>query len=338
MSIERADFPEFSPRPPWWGGDLQTIRNALFVPRRFGDRDATMRFPMADGTGDALLARLQHPRAPSDRPLALLVHGLTGCEDSAYMRASARCFLGRGHPVLRLNLRGAGPSRDRCRERYHAGRSADLRAVFEALPHTLTAAGVVLMGYSLGGNMLLKFLGEPGVPRCVRAAVTVSAPIDLAATWRRFSRPRNRLYQRWLLARMKEEALAPAADLDARTRTAIAAARTIREFDDVFVAPRNGFAGVDDDYARCSALGFLARVSTPTLLIHAADDPWIPAAPYRDYPWRQAPACRLLLSARGGHVGFHGRGSAVAWHDRCAARFIDSLYPAASRSAAASAK
>lgn len=334
----RPEFPAFRPRPPWWGGDLQTVRNYLFAPapRLAGYASEEMAFPMADGSGDVLLGSLERPRGAGGRPLVVLVHGLTGCQDSAYVRGSARFFLGRGHAVLRLNLRGAGPSRGRCREGYHAGRSADLRAVFAALPAALVAGGVVAIGYSLGGNVLLKLLGEPAVAGCVRAAVAVSAPVDLAATSRRFARPRNRLYQRWLLARMKEEARA--APLDGHERAAVAAARSVRQFDDGFVAPRNGFDGADDYYARCSALPYLEAIAVPTLLVHAADDPWIPPEPYRDYDWGRAPACRLALTERGGHVGFHGRGSRIAWHDRCAARFVDGVYAAASRSAAASAK
>ena len=336
-----GDAPAFVPRAPWWGGDLQTVRNALLPPPRLpGGAGERLEFPMNDGAGDRLLARFH--RGDPRRPLVLLVHGLTGCEDSAYLRAGAAYFLGRGHPVLRLNLRGAGPSRDSCRERYHAGRSEDLRAVFAALPAASTASGVVAIGYSLGGNILLKTLGEAGAPPQLRAAAAVSAPVDLAASWRRFSRPRNRPYHRWLLARMKEEALAPAVALDRRERAAVEAAATVREFDDVFVAPRNGFADAADYYARCSGLRFLDRIETPTLVVHADDDPWIPAAPLRAYDWTRAPACRPLLCRGGGHVGFHGRGSAAAWHDRCAARFFDAVsaagYPAARRSAAARAK
>ncbi len=317
-------FPAFAPRAPWWGGDLQTLRNVLRPPPPGGGGEV-LTFPMNDASGDSLLGRLQHPPAPRAWPLMLLIHGLTGCEDSAYMRAGAAFFLDHGHAVLLLNLRGAGPSRGACRERYHAGRTADLRRVIASLPEHLTAAGIVLMGYSLGANMMLKYLGEPGLAESICAAVSVSAPIDLAATWRQFARPRNILYHRWLLARMKEETLTPAIDLDPAARAAVAAARTIRGFDDVYVAPCNGFADADDYYARCSALGFLDRITTPTLLVHAEDDPWIPAAPYRSAACRDAAACKVLLSAGGGHVGFHGRGSTAAWHNRCAAHFVDSV-------------
>ena len=124
-----AMFPRFEQRAPWWGGDLQTLRNFL-VPRRAdltGYPLSRILLPMADGSGDRLVAYLNRSRAAVRRPLVLLIHGLTGCSESSYMRASARHFLRLGHPVLRLNLRGAGPSRRYCRLQYHAGRSQDLR-------------------------------------------------------------------------------------------------------------------------------------------------------------------------------------------------------------------
>ena len=112
--------------------------------------------------------------------------------------------------------------------------------------------------------------------------------------------------------------------LDARERGAVVAARSIRRFDEVFIAPRNGFAGAGDYYERCKALRFLGGIAVPTLLIHARDDPWIPAAAYLEYDWRRNPNLTPLLPASGGHVGFHGRGDASAWHDRAMAAFVAS--------------
>ncbi|HEX7006418.1 MAG TPA: alpha/beta fold hydrolase, partial [Alphaproteobacteria bacterium] len=241
-------LPPFRPRAPWWTGDLQTVRNYLCPVRPLLSRYAGERLalPMGDGTGDILAAILNRPAAPAPKPLVLLIHGLTGCEDSIYMRGSARFWLSRGHPVLRLNLRGAGPSRPTCREQYHAGRTDDLRRVLTALDPALLSHGLVLVGNSLGANMLLKYLGEEGAAAPRRAAISVSAPIDLAATAEAFHRPRNRVYLHYLLSRMKAESLAPAAALDRKERMAILGARTVRAFDDRFVAPRNGFAGADD--------------------------------------------------------------------------------------------
>ncbi|MGE0119585.1 MAG: YheT family hydrolase [Dongiaceae bacterium] len=319
-------YPRFRARPPWWGADLQTLRNHL---RRLAiPLDAhpaeRLEFPMRDGSDDALFATLNRPgngvAGDVPKPLVVLIHGLTGCEDSTYMRASARHLLERGHPVLRLNLRGAGPSRARCRLRYHAGRSEDLRTVIGSLDGRTAANGIVLVGFSLGGNMLLKYLGEQGRRAPILGAVSVSAPIDLKATQLRFMQRRNRRYHDHILARMKQEITLP--DLEP---AAVDAISSVYAFDDRVVAPRNGFAGADDYYARCSARNFLAEIRVPTLVIHARNDPWIPADPYLVFDWRGNPRLTPLLPAGGGHVGFHGLGSRVPWHDRCIGLFADRL-------------
>ena len=328
VSAGAADaFPPFVPRMPWLTGDLQTVRNIMLGAR--DDLDAwparRLWIDSRDGSGDVLSGVLHRPADEGARPLMVILHGLTGCEDSIHVRASAAYFLARGWPVLRLNLRGAGPSRARCRGFYHAGRTEDLRAVLGELAQAHGVEEWVLLGYSLGGNLMLKLLAESAAAplgRRLRAAVSVSAPIDLAATWRSFARPRNHLYQRWLLSRMKAEATAPGAAISDAERRAITAARTVFEFDDAFIAPRHGFAGAEDYYARCSAAPVLTAIATPTLVISARDDPWVPVAPYLAHDWRRTPALTPLLPRRGGHVGFHGRGHGAAWHDLCAERFL----------------
>jgi predicted alpha/beta-fold hydrolase len=320
------DFPPFRPRLPWLGGDLQTLRNYLVVrPPDLADWPGRrLELALADGSGDRLAAVLHRPQGPGERPLAVLIHGLTGCEDSHYIRASARHLLGRGHPVLRLNLRGAGPSAALCRHRYHAGRSADLRDALAALARLepgLYAGGLLLVGFSLGANMLLKFLAESGRDFPLRAAAAVSAPIDLEAAQLRLMAPRNALYHRYLLARMKAETLA-GAELKPAERRAVLRARSVYDFDHGFVAPAGGFADAEDYYRRCSARRFLAAVDLPTLVVHARDDPWIPGAAYDAVDWRATPKLIPLRPAAGGHVGFHGRGAGAAWHDRCIARFF----------------
>jgi len=320
-------YPRFLARPPWWGRDLQTVRNYLRRPVVSLDAYPAERleFPMLDDTGDTLVATLNRPSEPAEddirRPLVMLIHGLTGCEDSTYMRASTRHLLDRGHPVLRLNLRGVGPSRERCRFQYHAGRTEDLRAVIGRMDGRLAANGIVIVGYSLGANMLLKYLGEQGRRAPLLGAVSISAPIDLKATQVRFMQRRNRRYHDHLLARMKEGILSSSglerADLDTIS--------SVYEFDDRVVAPRNGFAGADDYYARCSARNFLAGIRVPTLIVHARNDPWIPVDPYLAFDWTSNPRLTPLLPRGGGHVGFHGLGSRIPWHDRCIGLFVERL-------------
>jgi uncharacterized protein len=325
-AIAALRFPPFRQRPPWWGGDLQTLRNLLAGRRaRLGEPQRLV-LPLADGSGDRLVAALNLPEPPaSARPLVVLVHGLTGCEDSANIRASAAHLLGLGYPVLRLNLRGAGPSRALCRFRYHAGRSGDFAAALAALPPSLIENGMVAIGVSLGGNMLLKYLGERGAAAPLHAAVAVSAPLDLSSAAQSMMRPRNALYQAYLLRNLKREALAAGAELRAEERRAITSARSIWEFDELYVAPANGFAGAEDYYVHCAAGRFLERIGVPTLVIYAQDDPWIPPAPYRGHDWRRNPLLAPLLPRRGGHVGFHGTDSRVPWHNRCIAAFLAAI-------------
>ncbi|MGH6932630.1 MAG: YheT family hydrolase [Dongiaceae bacterium] len=328
--IPAAAFPRFVARPPWWGGDLQTLRNA--VRRDFSNLDSAsaeqLEFLDAE-TGDVLIGTLNRPAAPAiddrRRPLIILIHGLTGDQDSRYMRAAARHMLAQGYPVLRLNLRGAGPSPERCQGHYHAGRSEDLRLVLGKMDGRLAANGIVLVGFSLGGNIMLKYLAERGARAPVLGAVSVSAPIDLKASQVRLMARRNRWYHDFILREMKADISRPHYSLSESERARLESIGTVLEFDEHFVAPRNGFAGADDYYARGSAKPLLGAIRTPTLLIHARNDPWIPAAIYDDVPRTANPGLTLLMPKGGGHAGFHGIGGGVPWHNRCIALVAERL-------------
>lgn len=324
--MSSTDFPNFNPRAPWLGADLQTLRNVLRGPALAPPCEngvVQLILPLADGSGDRLAARRYEPEVARDgAPLVVLVHGLGGTQDSAYMQVTTSHLLTLGYPVLQLNLRGAGASRPLCRAQYHAGRTADFRDALSALSSETAANGIVAVGYSLGGNMVLKYAAEFGG---LRGAASVSAPIDLMATSRRFLDKRNRLYLRHLLGSIKRETLSASEGLSDEERALIPTLRNIMEFDDRFVAPRNGYSGAADYYAQNNARQFLAEIELPTLVMHACDDPWIPANAYTDYPWSKNPHLRPLLARSGGHVGFHARESRVPWHDRCLEVFLGRL-------------
>lgn len=297
MNVEK-----FRPRFPWVGADLQTLRNFIAPPRVDLPSSESVTLPLDDG--DALTGELNRVAGGDAKPLVLLIHGLTGNANSTYMRVSAAAHLAAGSNVLRLNLRGAGTRPAKLM--YHAGRSEDLAQALRSLdaPH-----GVHAIGYSLGANMLLKHLGE-GAGKIVKA-VAVSAPIDLAATSIRMRARRNRIYHDHLLRQMLADAHEPPPGI-----------RSIWEFDDRIVAPRNGFKDAADYYARCSAAGFLDAIAVPTLIVHALDDPWIPPAAYTARDWARNARVTPLLAAGGGHVGFHDAGHDLPLHDRAALRFF----------------
>jgi predicted alpha/beta-fold hydrolase len=319
---ERLGIQPFRPRWPWLGADLQTVRNAM-VRQPAAPPGERLLLATSDGSGDRLAAVWSAPaRAAPDQPTILLQHGLAGAEDSPYMIHSADWFLARGHHVVRLNLRGAGPSRRTCRLHYHAGRSEDLRDAINGLPDELKRPGVAVAGFSLGGNIALKFAAEYAAGLPVAAVMSVSAPIDLAATSRNMLRRRNALYNRHLLAAFREESTAPGAMIDDEQRAIFARACNFLEVDGWFVAPRNGFADAWDYYAQCNSRQFLADIRVPTLLIQARDDPIVPAAAYLDYSWKDNPRLHSLLPRHGGHVGFHGN-HGVPWYLPAASRFLD---------------
>ncbi|WP_292531847.1 alpha/beta fold hydrolase [Methylocystis sp.] len=313
-------LPPFRERAPWFGGDLQTLRNIIIggPPELPGGERLLLAMP----DGDRLAARLDRPGAETNAPLIVLAHGLAGSESSLHGVATARYLVGEGWPALRLNLRGAAPSRPTSGGRYHAGKTDDLAAALRALPAELLRHGIVLIGNSLGGNLVLKFIGEGGHGLPVRAAIAVSTPIDLAATCARMMAPRNFAYHRYMLNEMKREALAPSAALTSAERAAIAGARSVYEFDDRFVAPHFGYRDAQDYYEANAAKNFLAGASLPTLILQALDDPWIPAACYTAIDWSTLPAIQPVLTQGGGHMGFHGADSLTPWHDRVTARWL----------------
>jgi predicted alpha/beta-fold hydrolase len=327
-TVPTSSFPDFVPRSPWIGPDLQTLRNVLRGPAiapaidldRMGRRIV---LPLLDGSGDRLVARVFEPELLRDgAPLVVLAHGLGGTSDSTYIQVTTSHLLSRGVPILQLNLRGAGESRPMCRQQYHAGRTQDLRDALAGLPAEMVRDGVVVVGYSLGGNMVLKYAAEYAG---LRGVVSISAPIDLAAASSRFLDRRNHFYLRYLLGQMKQETLDTSDGISDEERALVPGLRTILEFDEKIVAPRNGYSGAADYYAQNNAKQFLGAIRVPTLLIHALDDPWIPAEMYTDYSWSRASRLLPLLSRSGGHLGFHARDSRVPWHDRCLEIFLDGL-------------
>jgi len=307
VSAARIGLADFRPKSPWWSGDLQTIRNYAFsVPRALpGQAAERIETPLDDGSGDRLIASLHVPERDRERPLVALVHGLGGCENSCYMVLASAYFLARGYPVLRVNQRGAGPSRPYCAEQYHAGSTGDFGTLLERLDPALTRRGVLPVGFSLGGNMLLKYLGETGRHGPVRRAATVSAPLDLALACKTLLRWRNFGYHRYLFTHLKRACTAPGARLSDDERRTIVEARTLWQFDHEFTAPRNGYASAEDFYGANSSRDYLGGIRLPTLLIHAHDDPFVPITPYLEHDWSRRPELVPLLAKGGGHLGFH---------------------------------
>lgn len=355
--LETLGLAPFRQRFPWLGPDLQTLRDTFRPPPSPRETGPSREFALPDG--DRLLARLDAPASEAPRGLVVVVHGLGGGSDDGGQRRLAAALIGEGFAVLRLNLRGAGPGRPLARGSYAAACSRDLLPVLRdcrRLSAELADPGPPLplgaAGISLGGTTLLNALLDSAEdsPPPLDALVTISSPLELAGCSAQFDRPRNRLYQRWMVRRLVQQTLRDPQPLSAREREGLTAAdgpRTIRDFDALITAPRWGFADVEAYYQACSPLFRLRRLAQPIppggwppprlLLLHAKDDPWVPVHATQTLVdegsacWAEEsagtegrPPVDVLITARGGHCGFHGPGdsSRGRWSDHLAARWL----------------
>jgi predicted alpha/beta-fold hydrolase len=323
----------FAPAPPWLTGNLQTVADRI-RPRHHDlaavSTEQRLLVAMTDGSGDALAVRIHRPRIGPrpDRPMVLVVHGLGGSIDSTYVRATTLGLVRAGYAVARVDLRGVGDSSEHCRMLYHGGRSDDLRSVLRALADEPGADGVAVVGFSLGGNVTLKLLGEPfgGLP--VRGGVAVSSPIDLSVGNEHLSRRMFGLYEKFLVSKLKSDSAHSGLALTDAERAAIAKVSTLTEFDDLITAKHNGWRDAAEYYVVNSSAQFLPRITVPTLVVHALDDPMIPAGPYHAIDWAKLESetpVRRAITRTGGHVGFHEHGVELPWYVAQTVAFLDAV-------------
>lgn len=314
--------PNSTYQAPFWlpGGHLQTIVPALVrkVPHHTRQKE---RLELADGD----FLDLEWFNEGRSR-LAIVSHGLEASAGATYIQSMASRLIRHGWDVLAWNYRGCSGEMNRLPRFYHSGASEDLHAVIEHALARHSAAEVDLIGFSLGGNMTLKYLGERAdhSPRLHRA-VTFSVPCDLACSSKTLGTLFNRsVYMKRFIDSLagKIRAKQPMFP-DLLDPTRLRGVRTFKQFDDRYTAPLHGFRDAEDYWARSSSRQFLSRIRIPTLLVNAANDPFLgPGC----YPREEAAASdhfHLEIPATGGHVGFPGGGS-ESWLERRTVEFLNS--------------
>ena len=298
----------FVPHPLFKQGDTQTLGGYLW-PARFGLRDPTgdeERFFEVE-PGSRVLARCRWQPDRLEHPTLVMWHGLEGSTRSAYMLTTAAKAFASGFNVVRVNVRNCGGTEHLTPTLYHGGLSDDLRVVIEELITRDKLSRIIIAGFSLGGNMVLKLAGEYGEdpPPEIIAVGAISPSIDLNAGRDVLNQRRNLLYQQDFLFHLKrrlrlKQKLYPGL----YETTNLNRIRSIEQFDDRFVAPAFGFEGVEDYYTRASSRPYIARIRIPTLIIHAEDDPFVPYAPLTDPSIAANPFVLVIGTQRGGHVAF----------------------------------
>jgi predicted alpha/beta-fold hydrolase len=297
----------FAPHPALKNAHGQTLIGAL-IPRRFKlvvENTEGRFFDVSPGV--RVLAHCSWQQERASKPTLLIAHGMEGSSESRYMLGTAEKALEAGFNVIRLNHRNCGGTEHLTPTLYHAGLTDDIRQIITELIEKDKLGEIYLAGFSLGGNIVLKLAGEYGdtMPEAVRGVVAVSPSIDLASCADAIEMRSNILYN-WNFLLSLRSRLRRKAELfpDHYDISHLRGVWSIRKFDDVYTAPHAGFLNVAHYYERASALPFISRITTPTLIIHAKDDPFIPFAPFEKPEVTSNPNVTLLATEYGGHVGF----------------------------------
>ena len=293
-------------RPAWWipGAHLRTLWGKFMRPR----------LPLATrrerwSTEDDDFLDLHRLDAPPGAPRLLILHGLEGTVRSHYAVGLLHEAQRRGWAADLLIFRSCGDEPNRALRFYHSGETSDLDAVVQRLIGEDPSRPLLVVGVSLGGNVLLKWLGEQGarLPQQLRGAAAVSVPFDLGRGSRHLDRGFSRFYQAHFLRSLRRKAIGKSARFPSEIRPeTVLRARTLYDFDDLITAPVHGFLDADDYYTRSSSLHYLAHIRAPTLLLSARDDPFLPAVVLDEvrHIARSNPSLHLEFVERGGHVGF----------------------------------
>ena len=313
-STSVAEFNSFHPPLYLRNSHVQTLSGAYWFGRRasrFLDPSIkTVRGEVELADGDRLVF---HDDCPADwrsgDRVVVLLHGLSGSHASPYMVRTVGKLNQLNVRTFRLDWRGSGAGISLARYPYHSGRSEDLRSAIEIINRRCPGSPLAIVGYSMGGNVALKYLGEPGSvlhkDSMVQRAVSICPPIDLSRTIRSIQTGLARHYNRYFakscvrdVRRRKElfpDAIIPDGWLSRPPRE-------MWEFDDTFTAPVCGFASAEDYYSKSSANQFLPNIQVPTLIIAAQDDPLIPFGQFQDAALSEA--SQLCAPKYGGHLGF----------------------------------
>ncbi len=325
-----SELPEwltsFQPRRGLSNGHLQTVVGN-FLPRPPFPLSSVAEPVVVDAAdGSRVLCHCHWQPQPADRLTLVLVHGLEGSSDSRYMRGVAQRAWAAGCNAIRMNMRNCGGAETLTPTLYHSGLSGDLGAVTLHFAERFGLRRIGLVGYSMGGNLVLKLAGEWGDRRPLSAAVAVCPAIDLAAGADALHEPLNRIYEwrflRGLMARYaRKAALFPSIYAPPNE---IGPIRSIRQFDDRIVARYCGFRDADDYYRRAASARVIDRIAVPTLILQAEDDPFIRLFPETRARLLANPRIAFVETRHGGHCAYlsRDRGEEIHWAEATLIRFL----------------
>jgi len=317
----------FRPRRFLTGGHAQTIAGNFLPRRNLLPTPEERLFSVEPGVQVLCHCHWQAERKPA--MTLVIVHGLEGSSDSQYVIGTGSKAWAAGMNVIRMNMRNCGDTEHLGPTLYNSSMSGDVGAIAQTLIRDDGLQQLAFIGYSMGGNLVLKLLGEWGVhaPPEVQAAVGVSPAMDLAPSSDALHRPANRGYEWHFLRRLRRRMRRKAALYPERYQVSLRdlqLMRSLRDFDDRIMAPHCGFRDAQDYYLRAAAANVLDRIAVPTLVLHAADDPFIRVLPETRHKLLHNPHITFVETAHGGHCAFLAspNGYDGRWAERQAITFI----------------
>lgn len=264
----------------------------------------------------------------ASKSVVLIVHGLESSGDRPYMKGMVKALVHRGFDCAVLNLRGCGGEMNQTPVFYHAGKTEDIET---AVSHLISKgyASICLVGFSLGGNIVLKYLGERGKKalKYITRAAAVSAPCDLHSSAASLAKITNIIYNKRFVKKLTRKikakmALYPGSVSDKYFRYV----KTLRDFDDYYTAPMIGYSSANEYYTRESSLPFLSEIAVPTLLINAKDDPFLGKGCYPVEQSERSSAFFFEAPEKGGHIGFYTKpANKEFWHETRVADFLSKV-------------
>lgn len=317
MPIEKSTY---NPTGVYKIADVNTIYAAIFRKVKLPP-PVRERIQLADG--DFLDLDWSYTKTPTNH-LVIMLHGLAGNSDRPYMKGMIRTFNRGGWDALAMNFRGCSEELNRFFRSYHGGATNDLDEVIKHVMKTREYTSISLIGFSLGGNVVLKYLGEDRiVPSKVKAAVAVSVPCDLAGSLEEIDRFRNFIYARRFELKLKSQLRVRVQKFPNHITTKeIKMCNSLRDIDELYTSRAHGFENADDYYRRNSSLQFLAGIDRPVLLINSRDDSFLCNSSYPEKIANDSDYLYLEVPLYGGHVGFVLPGPEF-YHERKARDFLN---------------
>lgn len=303
--IRPVETPPF--RPAWWlkNAHLQTVFAKYLSPNY--QLNTTAELLSLPDTDEVQLNWLPADNASTEAPLVLLLHGLAGDINSHYIQAMLAQCQQLNWPAVLLHFRGCNGKPNKLPRAYHSGDTADTAHLINILRQRFPSRRLVAVGYSLGANVLLKYCGEQGADNPLAAAVAICPPIQLDDCAKKINSGSSKLYQHYLLTRLKRSTLSKLQQFAnfplPLTAEKVKALSSIEQFDEHYTAPVHGFENASDYYRKASAKPYLKAIAIPTLVIHANDDPFLSPSVIPK-PNELSPQVQYELTEGGGHVGF----------------------------------